>query len=117
VRADGIATLHFHPEALPSWLGPGYKERTELCLTHCCCTGSTSKLSTWPHLPYGTLVLWLHDQDALELPPCPVSDQYLSKGSGVWISQQKQRSKTSQTGCLWHGLMNRHLVILALSAV
>lgn len=52
------------------------------------------QFSTWPHLPLGTLVLWLHNQDALELLPCPVSAQYLSKGSGALISQQPQKSKT-----------------------
>lgn len=118
--ADGTATLCFHPEALPSWLGPCYEGWTEHCLACCCCcTGSTSKLSTWPHLPLGTLVLW---QDALEHAQCQTTICLKAAELGFCNSSRGPKlalypRQGVQTGCLRHGLMNRELVILALSAV
>lgn len=72
--------------------------------------------------PLGTSVLWLHNQDALELPSCPVSDQFCPKAVELGFHNSSRGKKTgfvSSPVCSdWLFVAwNRDLVILAMSAV
>lgn len=97
VVADGsAASLWFHPGALPSSLGTCYREGTELCLTRCCRTGSASKLSA-----HGLTCLWgpwccgcTTTMLSLELPPCPVSDQFCPKAVELGFHNSSRGKKT-----------------------